>query len=154
MSLNRCITSKKFSGSGPLGCHKWAAKINALRRGLSSKMASVGEVERDRPSFQERPALHAGPEFLPSGETMLDGVAANDGSIDGTDRGADDPVRFDAGLMQRFIDAALVSPERAAALHDEHDLALRRIAECIDGVEGRSIRSDVHPHLLKWHRPS
>src|SRR5258708_17506705 len=44
--------------------------------------------------------------------------------------------------MQRFIDAGLVSPERAAALHDEHDLPLRRVAECIDGVEGRSIRSD------------
>ena len=115
---------------------------------------AVGEVVPERHSFPERAALHAAPEFLQSGETMLDGVAANDASVDGTDRGADDPVRFDAGLMQRFIDAALVSPERAAALHDEHDLPLRRIAECIDGVEGRSIRSDVHPHLLKWHRPS
>src|SRR5260370_2037040 len=114
----------------------------------------VGEVVPERHSFPERAALHAAPEFLQSGETMLDGVAANDASIDGTDRGADDPVRFDAGLIQRFIDAALVSPERPAALPDGHDLALPRIAECIDGIERRSIRSDVHPHLLKWHRPS
>src|SRR5260370_12755906 len=103
----------------------------------------VGEVVPERHSLPERAALHAAPEFLQSGETLLDGVAANDASIDGTDRGADDPVGFDAGLMQRFIDAALVSPERAAALHDEHDLPLRRVPESIASVEGRSTRSTL-----------
>jgi hypothetical protein len=50
-------------------------------------------------------------------------VAGDQAGIDGADRGADDPVRLDAGLVQRLIDAGLIGPERAAALQHEHDLA-------------------------------
>ena len=44
--------------------------------------------------------------------------------VDGADRGADDPVRLDARLVQGLIDAALIGAERAAALEHEHDLAV------------------------------
>ncbi len=48
-------------------------------------------------------------------------VAGDDGGVDGADRGADDPVRLDAGFMHGLIDAALVGAERAAALeHQDH----------------------------------
>src|SRR5437764_667302 len=37
--------------------------------------------------------------------------------------GADDPVRFDASLVQRLVDASLIGPQRAAALQHQHDLS-------------------------------
>src|SRR5262245_18667483 len=49
-------------------------------------------------------------------------VAGDQDRIDGADRGADDPVRFDLGLMQRLVDASLVGAKRAATLEDQHGL--------------------------------
>jgi hypothetical protein len=50
-------------------------------------------------------------------------IAGDEAGVDGADRSADDPVRLDAGFVQRLIDAGLLGPERAAALQHEHDLA-------------------------------
>ena len=49
-------------------------------------------------------------------------VAGDQAGVDGADRGADHPVRLDAGLVQRLVDAGLIGPERAAALQHQHDL--------------------------------
>ena len=50
MSFWRCITSQMVSGSAPIGFHMCTAKISELRRGLSSKITSVGVLERMPPS--------------------------------------------------------------------------------------------------------
>ena len=55
--------------------------------------------------------------------------------IDGADRGADQPVRLDAGIVQRLIDAALIGAERAAALQHEHDLPVIVVADLVGGFE-------------------
>ena len=55
--------------------------------------------------------------------SRLSGVVAGDeAGVDGADRGADDPVRLDAGLVQRLVDTRLIGAERTAALKNEHDL--------------------------------
>ena len=43
-------------------------------------------------------------------------IACNNGTIDGSDRDAGDPVGMDISLRQRLVDAALICPERTAAL--------------------------------------
>ena len=54
---------------------------------------------------------------------MLRLIARDQAGIDGADRGADDPVRLDAGLVQRLIDTGLIGAERTAALQHQDDLA-------------------------------
>ena len=66
---------------------------------------------------------HAVPEFLQPGQTRCGLIAGDQARVDGADRGADDPVRLDAGFVQGLVDAGLVGAERAAALEDQHDLA-------------------------------
>ena len=53
---------------------------------------------------------------------MLRLIARDQARIDGADRGADDPVRLDAGLVQRLVDAGLIGAERTTALQHQHDL--------------------------------
>ena len=67
--------------------------------------------------------LHAAPEFLQRGQAVRRLVAGDQAGVDGADRGADHPVRLDAGLVQRLVDAHLVGAQRAAALQHQHDLA-------------------------------
>jgi len=50
MSFWWCITSHMVSGSRPTGFHMWTAKISEFLRGLSSKITSVGVLERIPPS--------------------------------------------------------------------------------------------------------
>ena len=72
---------------------------------------------------------------LSFGKTVLDFVAGNEASIDGTDRGADQPVGLDARFVQRLINAALISSKRTAALQHEHDLAVIVVADLVDRFE-------------------
>jgi hypothetical protein len=44
---------------------------------------------------------------------------------DRPDRGAGHPVRFDPRLMQRLVDADLISTQGAPALQDKNNLAQR-----------------------------
>ena len=48
-------------------------------------------------------------------------VAGDDGTIDGADRDAGDPVGMDVGFRQRLVDASLVCPQRTAALQKQGD---------------------------------
>src|SRR5271169_4565389 len=84
------------------------------------------------PSSKESPRgllLHASPELAQFRQPLLWGVPDDQARIDSTDRGADDPIRLDAGLMQRLIDAGLVRAQRAAALKNENDLSGQRLAQ-------------------------
>src|SRR5262245_32704813 len=73
------------------------------------------EARKDVTKIEGSSLLHPLPEFLEAREPVLRLVAGDQTRIDGADRGADDPVRLDAGLMQRLIDAGLVGAEGAAA---------------------------------------
>ena len=57
MSFCRCRICQIVSGSGPTGFHMCTAKISELRRGLSSKIASVGVFERMPPSQYSSPSI-------------------------------------------------------------------------------------------------
>ncbi len=48
-------------------------------------------------------------------------IACNNGTIDGSDRDAGDPVRMDVGFRQRLVDASLVCPQRTTALQKQGD---------------------------------
>jgi hypothetical protein len=54
---------------------------------------------------------------------VFEPVAGDDGAIDGANRRTDNPVGLDIGFMQRLINAALISAERATALKSKDDLA-------------------------------
>src|SRR6516164_11072788 len=68
--------------------------------------------------------LHAPPKRVQSIQPGLDRVAGDHRAVDRADRRADHPVRLNAGLMQRLIDADLISAKRAATLEHEDDLSV------------------------------
>src|SRR5262249_46753674 len=74
----------------------------------------------------QRLAAAAATKLLKPGEPVLGLVAGNQARIDGADRGADDPVRFDLRFVQGLIDAGLVGAERATALKHQRDLPFVR----------------------------
>src|SRR5262245_423274 len=53
-------------------------------------------------------------------------IAGDDGGVEGADRYAGDPIGNEAGLIERLVDAGLISAERAATLQDEGDAFERR----------------------------
>ena len=55
---------------------------------------------------------------------------------------------LDAGLVQRLIDADLISAQGAAALQDQGYLAIRPLAEFIDRVLDGSLCHVRSPHFL------
>lgn len=61
------------------------------------------------------------PEFAQPFDAMFGRVARDQRGIECADRDAGDPVERNAGLVQPFEYAGLVSAERAAALQDERD---------------------------------
>ena len=70
-----------------------------------------------------RPALDPLPKGVQAWKPLGNLVAGDDRGVDAADRGADDPVRLDAGFVQGLINPALIGAERAAALKDQHHLA-------------------------------
>ena len=70
------------------------------------------------------PLRHAVPEFTQPRDAIGWLVAGDQGAIDGADRGADHPIRLDAALHERLVDAGLVGAERAAALEHQNHLLL------------------------------
>ena len=98
------------------------------------------EAGKDVAKTPDRVLLHPLPEFPQPRQPVLRRIAGDQAGIDGADRGADDPVRLDAGFVQRLIDAGLVGAERAAALQHQHDLAGRILAE---RLQRRTIVLDV-----------
>ena len=62
------------------------------------------------------------PELPKPRDPILRVVACDQAGVYGPDRCADDPVGLQAGLMQGFVHAGLIGPERTATLQDENDL--------------------------------
>src|SRR6185437_16950027 len=60
------------------------------------------------------------PQRLELREASLRRVAGEDRGVDRADRDAAQPVRLEAVLVQRLIDADVIRPERPAALQHEH----------------------------------
>src|SRR5207253_6015650 len=81
------------------------------------------EPRKSVAKIPDRILLHLLPELLQPRQAVFGLVAGNHAGIDGADRGADDPVRLDASLVQRLVDASLIGPQRAAALQHQHDLS-------------------------------
>ena len=50
-------------------------------------------------------------------------IARDQRTVDCANRGADDPIGFYSGVMQRLVNADLVGPQRAAALHHQYHLS-------------------------------
>src|SRR5262249_11119431 len=100
-------------------------------------------------------ALDAAPEFPQSFEPAVRLVAGDETGVDGPDRRSDDPVRLDAGFVQRLIDAGLISPERAATLQHQNDLAAggrgRMAARRLRPARGDRIWNGGH---VRTSRPS
>ncbi len=65
---------------------------------------------------------HHLPEFLEAIDALVGLVAGDDRGIDGADRDARDPFRFEPGAAQRLKGAGLIGAERAAALQHQHAL--------------------------------
>src|SRR5215472_15293058 len=82
-------------------------------------------IRHSGPSRCERPntrTLHPVPELVELGEAVLCLIARDDAGVDGTDRRADDPIRFDPRLMKRLVYANLIGTQGSPALQDKHDL--------------------------------
>ena len=82
--------------------------------------------------------LHAFPKRVQSLPSSLDWVTRDQRAIDRADRRAYHPIRLNSRLMQRLVDADLVSAERTAALEYEHHppvFFLQR--QCRNGAFGR-----------------
>ena len=90
------------------------------------------EARKDVAKTPDRVLLHLLPELAQPRQPVLRRVARNQARVDRADRGADDPVRFDAGLVQRLVDARLIRAERAAALQHKYDLARLEFSERLD----------------------
>src|SRR3954470_6859393 len=103
--------------SGPLSAEGIIVAGMGQRIGPEESRYSVGhgrpiselfvEAGKHIAKIPERILLHPLPEFPQARQTVLRRVAGNQTGIDGANRGADDPVRLDARLMQRLIDAGL-----------------------------------------------
>jgi hypothetical protein len=77
-------------------------------------------------SFKDRIVSDAVPEFFQFRQPVFRLVAGDQAGIDGADRCADDPVRFDSGFVQGLINAGLIGAERATALQYQNGLAAIR----------------------------
>src|SRR6188768_1901756 len=67
-------------------------------------------------------SLQATPELIENAKAVFARVADDHGCVDRADRGAYDPVGFDARFVQRLIDADLESSQSPATLKHQHDL--------------------------------
>src|SRR5216683_2127661 len=73
-----------------------------------------------------RTLLDALPEFAQPRHALSRCIAGDQRGVDRADRGADDPVGLDPGLVHRFVNADLVCARRAAALQHQHRLTGNR----------------------------
>ena len=120
-------------------------KVYCARGDMENKIKVRHRVAKSGPGGKAIPgviALHTRPEFAYRLQAPLWRVAGDQARIDGADRGADDPIRFDTCLVQGLINPDLVSPERTPSLQHEHDLAARTTAERFDRFR---------PFELRWH---
>src|SRR6516162_3070766 len=79
----------------------------------------IGDIatnERKRSLSPNWLLLHAIPKLGKLIKSLPRFVAGDDGAVNRTDRGADDPVGLDPALVERLINATLICAERAPAL--------------------------------------
>ena len=93
---------------------------------------AIGRVVPDLPlgdALPERPQP-----LQPQGRR----IAGDDGAVDGADRYARYPVRFESGFLKRLVDTRLIGAQRTAALQDERDpiatLGPRNATNCLSLV--------------------
>src|SRR4029077_2784335 len=99
---------------------------------------NAGEGREGAPQAR---AVDGPPELVELCKTVLDLVFGADARIASADRGADQPVRLDAYVVQRLIDAALVSAERASPLQHEDHLPVIDFADLVGGFQrGKAFR--------------
>ncbi len=124
---------------------------NALcdRRPVGQLLVESGKSTAEIPG---RVLLHPLPEFLQAREPGLRLIAGDQARVDRPDRGADDPVRLDAGFVQRLIDAGLIRAERTPTLEHQHDLARQAPAKALV-APGKRIIVHVHHLLHPCSRP-
>ena len=89
------------------------------------KLRVAAAIQFGRPPGTKWSFCDARPEVAQLVDPLAGLAAGDQRGVDRADRGADDPVGRDAGLVQRLIDADLIGAERAAALEDEDGLAER-----------------------------
>ena len=106
---------------------------NAVRDGRPVGELLV-EARKHLAEIPDRLLLHPFPKLAQACDPVLDLVAGDQARVDGADRGADDPVRLDAGLMQGLVDAGLIGAERAATLEHQHDLAGQVLGKLLDAL--------------------
>jgi hypothetical protein len=102
---------------------------NAVINPGGGPLGPFGELRLAQPRCEKRRLLPPRLEFQPSPElvqaleSLFRRIAGNDAGIDRPTRNSNHPVRFDAGLVERLVDPALIGVESAAALEGENDLA-------------------------------
>jgi len=70
--------------------------------------------------------------------------------IDGADRHAGNPVRVNAGVVQRLVDAGLIGAERAAALQHQGDDFKRKVLRRLHGTRlNLSVHDNLHSELTE-----
>src|SRR6516165_8628098 len=105
-----------------------------IRGEISGKSAEnchhlIGDIatnERKRSLSPNWLLLHAIPKLGKLIKSLPRFVAGDNGAVDRTDRGADDPVGLDSGFVERLINATLICAERAPALKHQHHLTRKR----------------------------
>jgi hypothetical protein len=70
--------------------------------------ADLGEFAcAQEAGWQCWPAFDPRPELAQPLQPGLDFVPGDDGSVDGADRSANNPIRFDTGFVERLVDALI-----------------------------------------------
>ena len=92
-------------------------------------MAALVSLNSDRARSSSSPgsrtpATTPSPRIPSADRRAFARVAGDDRGIDGADRDACDPFRLEIKMAQRLIGAGLIGAERAAALQNQHALAL------------------------------
>lgn len=95
---------------------------NALSQRAPLRPAPIESEERALKA-PVRLVLYAAPECVQPLKSVLWLVSGYKTRVDGADRGPDDPVRLDPGLLQRLIHTGLVGSQCTASLQHENDLA-------------------------------
>src|SRR5262249_14066497 len=98
-----------------------------------------------------REVVPSSSELIELRQAILRLIACYDARIDSTNRGADDPIRFDSRLVQCLIYANLVGAEGPTALKHEHDLSVRLFAKFIDRSLDHRLGHVTHPSLYDVH---
>src|SRR5262249_45830621 len=102
----------------------------------------IGDIATNERKWSLSPnwlLLHAIPKLGKLIKSLPRFFAGDDGAVNRTYRGADDPVGLDSAFVERLINTALICAERASTLKHQHHLTRKRRC-CL-----RTISHDVHP---------